>query len=502
VGRCCLKNSDGCRAPGGSRSSPVRSWCISPTAKSLPATTAKANAYSPQPARSRRARLQSLAFPVHVPLAAQRREGGRSSSVQRLAGAARGQRTTYAELFGSGRLRFAGYAPTWCRRCARVQQRRAAVRQYLRPGRGLAALPAALAGSAFLDMDVRNDHPTSGGCEVHGALLVAASVAIVYLIAAPFTTRARAALAGGAYAVGTCAWSISSQTLWQQTAALFFLSLGTLCIVRGNTAWIRGAAAGLAFSAAMALRPTGVVVLAAAAPILLSRTAVRSTRSSSRRCRWRRARRLQLPLLRIAARVRADGDGRTSRPAQDRLARSLADARLAGASGLLLSPSRGLLVHRRSSRPRSRGRHRLEAAALRRAALRSGRLLLLWIPAFLWFDWWGGWTYGYRADRRHDAFARRAVCAALDRVLERRAWTHRVHRRPRVVGAGADRRRLRLYAAGMECAGPWSRASTPMSMRRNTGIAVVVPRLADRIFHAPLSAVLRREPRLRRGMGG
>jgi hypothetical protein len=21
---------------------------------------------------------------------------------------------------------------------------------------------------------------------------------------------------------------------------------------------------------------------------------------------------------------------------------------------------------------------------------------LLWLPAFVWFDWWGGWTYGYR----------------------------------------------------------------------------------------------------------
>jgi hypothetical protein len=23
-------------------------------------------------------------------------------------------------------------------------------------------------------------------------------------------------------------------------------------------------------------------------------------------------------------------------------------------------------------------------------------VLALWIPAFLWFDWWGGWSYGYR----------------------------------------------------------------------------------------------------------
>src|SRR5882762_3851527 len=102
----------------------------------------------------------------------------------------------------------------------------------------------------------------------------------------------------------------------------------------------------------------------------------------------------------------------------------------------------------------------------------------------------------------HDAFARRAVRARARPRAGAPRVAHRILRRPRVVGAGADRRRLRLYAAGMECAGPEFGRARRCRCAAIPASAVVVPRLADRIFHAPLSAVLHGEPRLRRGVGG
>jgi len=333
---------------------------------------------------------------------------------------------TYAELFGSGRLRFAGYAaylvPTLR---ARPGSGEPLFVNTFGPGAGLAALPAALAGSAFLDMDVRNDHRDVWRlAKFTAALLVAASVAIVYLIAAPFTTRARAALLAGAYAVGTCAWSISSQTLWQQTAALFFLSLGTLCIVRGNTAWIRGAAAGLAFSAAMACRPTGVVVLAAAAAYL----AVADRRSLYA---------FVIAALPLGVALGAYNFHYFGSPlafGQMAMGEHLAQLKTGspdpwqtpvwlGASGLLLSPSRGLLVHSPFLAAAFAGAviawRQPRFAALRFVPV---AVLLLWIPAFLWFDWWGGWTYGYRPIVDTTPLLAVLCVPALDRVLERRAW--------------------------------------------------------------------------------
>ncbi|HUG79476.1 MAG TPA: hypothetical protein VML57_18500 [Burkholderiales bacterium] len=68
-----------------------------------------------------------------------------------------------------------------------------------------------------------------------------------------------------------------------------------------------------------------------------------------------------------------------------------------GAAGLIVSPSRGLLVY-----------SPFLAAAFAGAVLawkdpryRKLRFLTLavpalWIPSFPWFDWWGGWAYGYR----------------------------------------------------------------------------------------------------------
>jgi hypothetical protein len=94
-----------------------------------------------------------------------------------------------------------------------------------------------------------------------------------------------------------------------------------------------------------------------------------------------------------------------------------------GAAGALLSPSRGLLIY-----------SPVLAAAFAGAALawRDSRyrllrpftlaVLALWVPAFLWFDWWGGWTYGYRSILDSVPLLAVLCVPVLAGVLARPAW--------------------------------------------------------------------------------
>jgi hypothetical protein len=68
-----------------------------------------------------------------------------------------------------------------------------------------------------------------------------------------------------------------------------------------------------------------------------------------------------------------------------------------GAAGLMISPSRGLLIYT----PFLAAAFAEALIAWREARYARMRFLTvaipaLWLVAFVWFDWWGGWTYGYR----------------------------------------------------------------------------------------------------------
>ncbi|HEX7052615.1 MAG TPA: hypothetical protein VF211_01620 [Burkholderiales bacterium] len=265
------------------------------------------------------------------------------------------------------------------------------------PAAGLTAVPAALAAAA-LGAELEDPFVMFRAAGVTAALLTAASVAAVFLAALAFLSARRAALLAALYAFGTCVWTLSSQALWQQTAEIFFLSLGVLCFVRGQGAWTRGALAGLAFAAAAACRPTAAVVALAAAADLA----------------WAHRRALLAygaAALPVALAVLAYNLYYFGAPLDfGQLAAGAAVAQWKtgspevwqtplwlGAAGLLASPARGLLVYSPFLAAAFVG------AALawrdeRYAALRflGVAVPLLWLPAFAWFDWWGGWTYGYR----------------------------------------------------------------------------------------------------------
>ena len=88
---------------------------------------------------------------------------------------------------------------------------------------------------------------------------------------------------------------------------------------------------------------------------------------------------------------------------------------------MLFSPSRGLLVHSPFLVLAFAG----AVLAWRQPQYRSLRLLavatvLLWIPAFLWFDWWGGRTYGYRPIVDTAPMLALLCVPVLDRVLDHR----------------------------------------------------------------------------------
>jgi hypothetical protein len=290
---------------------------------------------------------------------------------------------------------------------------------------GLTALPAAII-AYLLGADLQRDaFAMFRVAKVTAALLTAASVALVFLTALAFITRRRALLLAVIYAFGTCVWSISSQGLWQQTPELFFLSLGVLCVIRGDSAWIRGAVAGLAFSAAAACRPTAAIVGLAAAGYL----AMSDRRSLAA---------YALAALPLGLGVLAYNAYYFSSALDfGQLAAGAAVAKektgsaelwqtpaWVGAAGLLFSPSRGLLVYTP-----------FFAAALAGAVLAwkdekyaSLRFLTiavpaLWLPAFVWFDWWGGWTYGYRPIVDSAPLLAILCVPAIDRILARPAWS-------------------------------------------------------------------------------
>jgi uncharacterized membrane protein len=157
----------------------------------------------------------------------------------------------------------------WCLRCgsAPALENRFFASTF-GPAVGLAGLPVAVA-SRVLDANLRDDQTLWMLAKLTASLLVAGSAVLVFLIAARFVSTGRALLLALAYALGTCVWSISSRALYQQTPALFFLSLGSFFMIRGETAWARGGAAGLAFAIAAACRPTCALVGLVAAAFLL-----------------------------------------------------------------------------------------------------------------------------------------------------------------------------------------------------------------------------------------
>ena len=101
------------------------------------------------------------------------------------------------------------------------------------------------------------------------AFAVAASAWLLFLIASDHLRLSTAVLVTLAFGLGTCVWSVSSQALWQHAPGELFLALGMFCLFRRKRSYAQYLA-GFAFGVAFLCRPTNSLAVLAGLLVLLS----------------------------------------------------------------------------------------------------------------------------------------------------------------------------------------------------------------------------------------
>jgi len=266
------------------------------------------------------------------------------------------------------------------------------------PGAGLAALPFYAVARLFGFRLAEDPLLLWYIAKLVASLLVALSAMFLFLTAAAFTDTRRAAVIALVYGLGTCVWSVSSQSLWQHGPNVLFLSMGAFFALRPKPTLKRAALAGLAFALAVACRPIGLLVVVAVGMHLafVSRKTVMAYVLGG------------LPVGALYCVYNAFYFGSPFRTGYSMGVARIAAAKtgdpnpwsgnfLEGFFGLLVSPSRGLLVYSPFLLLALWGMVRV----FKERKLQSLRPLVVAFLAVLvlqsfWFDWYGGWAYGYR----------------------------------------------------------------------------------------------------------
>ncbi|HEX7596841.1 MAG TPA: hypothetical protein VF518_01430, partial [Polyangia bacterium] len=278
------------------------------------------------------------------------------------------------------------------------------------PGTGLFAVPFVAAVYPFA-RDLYQT-PSAGilwyTAKVAACCAVAGSAVMLFLAALPFLRRGTAIWLALAYGLGTCAWSASSQALWQHGPTEFFLALGTFFLLRRerpcSAYWV-----GCSYALAFACRPTSALAGMAVAIYYLARD-----RKAFLRCVVGAAPAVLLLAaynLHFFGKVMAFGQLGEVVTAVLQIpveavvgtawAASAGDlfhaSMLNGIGGSLISPSRGLLVFSPVVMFVFWGLVRVwrdrRFAVLRPVGLAA---LLMCLVVARWHGWWGGWCYGYR----------------------------------------------------------------------------------------------------------
>ena len=228
------------------------------------------------------------------------------------------------------------------------------------------------------------------------SVLVSLAVMLAFLLARRVLPRGRALLLAVGLGLGTGFWSTASQTLWQTETAVLGLALAVLGFAApGDRISGRGAAAiGIGLGLAGASRPQLAPVVA----ILLAGTWVRST---PRHALVATALVATFMAAICAANLRWFGHPLGALPLLEETnalvhrTRASFDFQLEGFLGLLVSPSRGLLVFSPVVL--------VAAAGVHRAIVAGWRSPLPWCVLALaaqyalygsYAVWWGGHTYG------------------------------------------------------------------------------------------------------------
>ncbi|HMJ10342.1 MAG TPA: hypothetical protein VK524_02995, partial [Polyangiaceae bacterium] len=281
--------------------------------------------------------------------------------------------------------------------------------------------------------------------KLHGSLLTAATAVLLFLTALQYTSRYKALLLAAVFGVATCAWSVQSQNVWQQTVSTFFISIGIFCFVRYPERYWLQLLGGLAFGTATACRHTGALLLVCVFVYMLiyhRKSAIFMALGAA-------------PVPLAIAFYNWYYFGSPFSFGQELVGHETALEKtgspdlwqtpfLKGAAGLLFSPSRGLLVFSPFFVLAAVGLYKIfkepQYRALRPVCLGSLAIMVLQCK---WFDWWGGWTYGYRPWL--DAVPVLMLC-----LIPMLSWALAGRVRPAVFGVAV------AWAAFVQCIGAFT----------------------------------------------
>jgi hypothetical protein len=230
------------------------------------------------------------------------------------------------------------------------------------------------------------------------SFFVALSVVLIFLCAILYTSKIRALLLCLVYGFGTCVWSISSQTLWQHAPNVFFISLGMYLLTQDRKGYLYTVLSSLSFSIAFACRPTSLIFLVVVGLFVL--------RSNIRKFIIYTV--ASLPVILLVASYNYYYFDSPFLFGQNIGIEDLVYLKTGstfawqttiweGGAGLLFSTSRGLFVFSPIvifAIPGFIMAWRNRQYEVMKPLLVSA--VLLFMVASRWYDWWGGWSYGYR----------------------------------------------------------------------------------------------------------
>ncbi|TNE51219.1 MAG: hypothetical protein EP343_03780 [Deltaproteobacteria bacterium] len=237
--------------------------------------------------------------------------------------------------------------------------------------------------------------------KLSATLMMTLAAVLLFFAFLPWAGSWGAFVLAAVWAFGTSSWSMMSQALWQHSAAAPWLAAALLCLVKGqsNAKWL--SFSGLCLGMATLCRPSNLLIALAFTGYMLWH----HRGSFLRFAAW-----AAVPAVLLLA-YNVSAFGHPLHFGQLEASRSLAQWKIgsaaaqtfqwsyfpSGIAGMLMSPSRGLFVYSPILV--------LGALGLVLSLRRGGVPLLRWsaLAALLvvglhsfWYDWWGGWSYGYR----------------------------------------------------------------------------------------------------------
>ena len=288
-------------------------------------------------------------------------------------------------------------------------------------GAALAGLPVYAFLDLFVDVESNRYWWWHGGA-LTASLLTAFTALLIFLTARRFVAAPPAFLIALAFGLGSCAWPVSSQALWQHPVNTFFLTLGAYFLVAAPERQRDAAYCGAALGMAVLCRPPSAVVVVCVGAWLLwaDRGRVAAYVAGG------------LPFAVVLAAYNGYYFGSPIEFGQTIASKAIA-LRWSGSEdlwsaplweslpGLFISPSRGLVFYSPVlvfgfigavlawRTPRYRPLIPLQVATV-----------ILIVLAAKWWDWFGGTTWGYRSIVDVAPFLALSMIPIIERVMANR----------------------------------------------------------------------------------